>query len=63
MKVTEVTKWIEEFAAPQLQESYDNAGLLLGEPDTEVKAVLVTIDITEAVVDEEIGRASCRERV
>lgn len=55
MKVTEVTKWIEEFAAPQLQESYDNAGLLLGEPDTEVKAVLVTIDITEAVVDEAIA--------
>ena len=55
MIVSEVTQWIEEFAPLQLQESYDNAGLLVGEPTTEVSAVLLTIDVTEAVVDEAIS--------
>ncbi|MBP6663476.1 MAG: Nif3-like dinuclear metal center hexameric protein, partial [Paludibacter sp.] len=55
MIVSEVTQWIEEFAPLQLQESYDNAGLLVGEPTTEVRAVLLTIDVTEAVVDEAIS--------
>ena len=55
MIVSEVTQWIEEFAPLQLQDSYDNSGLLVGEPTTEVRAVLLTIDVTEAVVDEAIS--------
>lgn len=38
-----------------LQESYDNAGLLLGDPVQEVNKALLCVDITEAVIDEAIA--------
>ena len=37
-----------------LQESYDNAGLLVGDGEREVSTVLLTVDVTEAVVDEAV---------
>lgn len=36
------------------QESYDNAGLVVGDPEAEVHSVLVALDATEEVVDEAI---------
>ena len=47
---------IEALAPLAYQESYDNAGLLVGDPTSEINGVLVTLDITEAVVDEAIDR-------
>ena len=38
-----------------MQESYDNSGLITGSPDLEIKAVLVSLDCTEAIVEEAIG--------
>lgn len=55
MTVKDITNLIEEFAPLSLQESYDNAGLICGSPMTEVKSVLLCIDITEEVIDEAIG--------
>lgn len=52
--VGEIAGYLERFAPPALQESYDNAGLLLGSPAQQVNAVLVTLDVTEAVVEEAI---------
>lgn len=40
------------FAPLHLQESYDNSGLLVGEPDTPVRGILFCLDVTEQVVDE-----------
>ena len=37
-----------------LQESYDNAGLLVGNPEADVDSALICVDITEAVMDEAI---------
>ena len=54
MNIKSVTDQIEIVAPLVLQESYDNAGLLLGSYSVEVTAVLITIDVTEAVVDEAI---------
>ncbi len=48
--IDELNRW----APPILQESYDNAGLLVGELDKEVKSALITLDVTEAVLDEAI---------
>ena len=56
LKVSDITSCLEAFAPPQYQESYDNAGLLTGEPGQEVTGVLVTLDCTEAVVDEAVER-------
>ena len=66
MKIKEITDVIERFAPLALQESYDNAGLIVGRPDDEVHAALLAVDVTEEVLDEaeregcdliEIGRA------
>ncbi|MDD4150714.1 MAG: Nif3-like dinuclear metal center hexameric protein [Bacteroidales bacterium] len=54
MKVKEIISALEEFAPPQLQEDYDNTGLNLGNPNTEITGVLLCIDITEEIIDEAI---------
>lgn len=43
---------IERIAPPMLQEDYDNSGLQTGDPTTPVSRVLITLDVTEATVDE-----------
>jgi len=52
MKVKEITSVIEEFAPLSYQESYDNAGLIVGSPEQEVAKALLCVDITEEVMDE-----------
>lgn len=43
---------LEDFAPLSYQESYDNAGLLVGDPRAETTGVLLCVDATEAVVSE-----------
>jgi dinuclear metal center YbgI/SA1388 family protein len=52
MKIKEILKTLEEFAPLQLQESYDNSGLVIGNPETETTGILCTVDITDRVVEE-----------
>ncbi|MES2732815.1 MAG: Nif3-like dinuclear metal center hexameric protein [Bacteroidota bacterium] len=52
----EITATLEKWAPLAYQESYDNAGLLVGDPSSEVKRVLVSLDVTEAVVQEAIDQ-------
>lgn len=54
MNVGEVIGWIEETAPVALQESYDNAGLLVGDRAMPVSGVLISLDITEEVIEEAI---------
>lgn len=56
VRVSDITRLIEEFAPTALQEDYDNAGLQVGSKDMFVKGVLLCIDVTEAVIDEAIER-------
>ncbi|MFY0254701.1 Nif3-like dinuclear metal center hexameric protein [Chitinophaga sp. 30R24] len=56
MKIKEIIQAIEQFAPLQYQESYDNAGLIFGRAEQEVTNVLLTLDATEAVIDEAISR-------
>lgn len=56
MKVGEITNVLERFAAPQLQEDYDNAGLITGIKDWDCTGVLCTLDITVAVVEEAVQK-------
>ncbi|GAB3171643.1 Nif3-like dinuclear metal center hexameric protein [Telluribacter humicola] len=55
-QLKDIIRELEALAPTVYQEYYDNAGLILGDPDTEVKGVLFTLDSTEAVVDEAIQR-------
>lgn len=54
--IKEVTQCLEALAPLAYQESYDNAGLIVGNAETEVKAILISLDCTEAVLDEAIAR-------
>lgn len=54
MKVREITTAIEAFAPLSLQESYDNAGLIVGRPDDEVHKALLAVDVTEEVLAEAV---------
>ena len=58
MKLSEITTYLETVAPLAYQESYDNAGLLVGNPDKEVKQALITLDVTEAILDEAIQTKS-----
>ena len=56
VKVKDIIQVLEDLAPLQLQESYDNAGLIFGSPDQEITSALVTIDVTEKVIDEAIAK-------
>jgi dinuclear metal center YbgI/SA1388 family protein len=56
MKIKEVTDYIESIAPIALQESYDNCGLLVGDADVEITGVLLTLDITESILEEAITK-------
>ena len=58
MKVREIAAAIEAFAPLGTQESWDNAGLCIGSPDAEVRAVLVGFDCTPALVREAVERGA-----
>lgn len=50
--VREVEKALYELAPRDLAQSWDNVGVLVGDPDREVTAVLVALDVTQAVTEE-----------
>ncbi len=54
MTVKDVISLIEEIAPVSLQESYDNAGLNVGNPNNKVSGVLCTLDVTLEVLQEAI---------
>ncbi len=56
-KVRDIAKVIENFAPKGLQEDYDNAGLQVGDPEMEVSAVLLCLDVTEDILHEAIQRS------
>lgn len=56
MTVKEIITIIEEFAPLGYQESYDNAGLLVGNNSNSVNAILLTLDVTPEVIDEALAR-------
>lgn len=56
--VREVEKALYELAPRDLAQNWDNVGLLVGDPDREVTAVLVALDVTQAVAEEAI-REGC----
>ncbi|MCY4418787.1 MAG: Nif3-like dinuclear metal center hexameric protein [Cytophagales bacterium] len=56
MKAQELIDILESWAPPAYQESYDNVGVLWGDPAEELKGVLLTLDLTEEVLDEAVAR-------
>ncbi|MCF8380248.1 MAG: Nif3-like dinuclear metal center hexameric protein [Bacteroidales bacterium] len=54
MKLQEIVSFFEEIAPFSYQESYDNSGIQIGSPDTEITGILISIDLTNEVLDEAI---------
>lgn len=57
MKISDICKIIEDVAPLNFQEKYDNSGLIIGNPDAEAIGVLLTIDVTEDVINEAINKS------
>lgn len=51
-RVSEIEEALFEIAPRECAQDWDNVGLLAGKPGQEVRKVLVSLDITEEVVDE-----------
>lgn len=56
MKIKAIISFLESLAPPSLQESYDNAGLIVGNADVECSGILCSLDTTEEVVREAIEK-------
>lgn len=52
MKIKDVIQYLETLAPLSSQEPYDNSGLLVGNQETEVTGVLISLDCTEKIVEE-----------
>ncbi len=53
--IKDILLFFEKIAPLHLQEPYDNAGLLVGDINAEVKGVLTCLDSTEKIIDEAIS--------
>ena len=53
--IQDVYNHLHSIAPFQYQENYDNAGLIVGNPNSEVTGVITCLDSTEAVIDEAIA--------
>lgn len=58
MQIKDILSEIERFAPLPYQESYDNCGVQVGDISLEASGAILTLDVTEAVVEEAIA-AGC----
>lgn len=56
MKIRELTAYLETIAPSVYQEDYDNAGLIVGNPNADLKGVLLCLDSIEVIVEEAISK-------
>lgn len=56
MLIAEVIDHLEDLAPVATAEDFDNVGLLVGDPKTPLKGILITLDTLEEVVDEAIEK-------
>ena len=51
MKISEIYKFLDELSPFELQEPWDNSGLLLGDFNQDVTKIVLSIDVDEALID------------
>jgi len=56
MKIKQITNFLEELAPLQDAEDFDNVGLLVGDNQTEVTNILISLDTLEVTIDEAINK-------
>jgi dinuclear metal center YbgI/SA1388 family protein len=58
MQIKDLTNYLESIAPSNYQESYDNSGLIVGDYNQPITKALISLDCTEAIVDEAIATGS-----
>lgn len=56
MQIKDIIHFLEQFAPLPYQESYDNSGLLVGDASHTLSAAMITLDVTEEVIDDAIAQ-------
>jgi len=51
MKILEIYEFLDKLSPFDLQESWDNSGLLVGEFSQDIKTIALSIDVDEALID------------
>ncbi len=54
MKIKDIIGYLDTIAPPAYQESYDNAGLIVGDVDANCKKAILCLDVTEKVLEDAI---------
>jgi putative NIF3 family GTP cyclohydrolase 1 type 2 len=54
MKLYEIINKLEESFPISLEEKWDNSGLLIGDRNSEISAIQISLDITDSVIDKAI---------
>lgn len=55
-RIADVVDYLDRFATPELAEDWDNTGLLVGDPGSEVQRVMTCLTITPETVREAVQR-------
>lgn len=50
IKVRDVIEAMEKWAPSSLAETWDNVGLMTGDPDSRVTSVIVALDVTDKII-------------
>ena len=56
MRVIEIAKIIDSWMPTSIAEDFDNVGLIIGDPESKITSILITLDTTEDVVEEAINK-------
>jgi dinuclear metal center YbgI/SA1388 family protein len=55
MKLKDLCSYLDTIVPLSFQENYDNSGLQLGLPEREISSAMITLDVTEEVIEEAIS--------
>jgi len=56
MKLKDLCSYLDSAVPLSFQEDYDNSGLQVGNPEKEVSSAMLTLDVTEEVIDEAVSQ-------
>ncbi len=56
MRIEEIVSYLDTIAPGEFKEDYDNVGLLLGNKKDECSGILITLDVTESVIQDAIEK-------
>ena len=56
MRVIEIAEIIDNWMPSSIAEDFDNVGLIIGDPESKITSILVTLDTTEDGVEEAIHK-------